>query len=179
MQKCLLNNEKTEILGQHMFRLFDVNQDGYVDVQEILLMLIVLPSKTQEVYSSTDGKCTYRQLSHGGSCSAQEYLEHMFKIFDSNNDGVITKKEMKKIVTCLFSLLNTDGSLSEETPENSNKNRLSLTAFGELDEDHNGKITMEEFVNHITNSEICSALMAALTSGIPTGIWESVSKAGK
>ena len=179
MQKCLLSNEKIKILKQHMFRLFDVDQNGYIDVQEVLLMLIMLPSKTCNVYSSADGKLDYRQQCHAGSCSVQEYLEQMFRIFDANNDGIITKKEMKRIVKDLFSLLNTEGSFTEETPVRSKVSRLGSTAFSELDEDQDGRITTEEFVNHITNSDICSALVVALNSGIPTQIWESIPKSGE
>ena len=125
--------------------------------------------------SVDDSKRLYKQHSRG-SCSIQEYLQHMFRIFDSNNDGVITTNEMNKLVTDVFGLLITDDS---KNGHRVSANALSKQVFHELDADRNCEITRDEFVNRLMHSTMSSTLMVALSKGVPTGIWETVLKLEK
>merc|ERR1711992_427740 len=70
-----------------------------------------------------------------------EKLErHIFRVFDTNNDGTITLKELQKIVRDLFLLIN------ETNADKASQEVLVKTAFNEMDENHDGKISQSEFV---------------------------------
>merc|ERR1711988_418662 len=70
-----------------------------------------------------------------------EKLErHIFRMFDINNDGTITLKELQKIVRDLFLLIN------ETNADKASQEVLVKTAFNEMDENHDGKISQSEFV---------------------------------
>jgi Ca2+-binding EF-hand superfamily protein len=49
------------------------------------------------------------------SGSAEENLRQIFRIFDINDDGSISFKELKKIVKDLFHLLKKDGDPEKES----------------------------------------------------------------
>merc|ERR1712024_383198 len=64
----------------------------------------------------------------------------VFRVFDINNDGTITLKELQKIVRDLFLLIN------ETNADKASQEVLVKTAFNEMDENHDGKISQSEFV---------------------------------
>merc|ERR1712045_272665 len=70
-----------------------------------------------------------------------EKLErHIFRMYDTNKDGTITLKELQKIVRDLFLLIN------ETNADKASQEVLVKTAFNEMDENHDGKISQSEFV---------------------------------
>ena len=82
-------------------------------------------------------------------------LEHIFRIFDINDDHEICRSEMKKIVNDLFALLSTK---ELQTVENDTK--MADDAFTEMDVDRDGKVTKEEFIQTCLSHENISSMMA-------------------
>jgi len=116
-------------LAQHIFRMYDTNQDGHIDFREFMLALYIM-----------------------NNGSAEQNLRQIFRVFDINNDGAISLKELQKIVKDLYHLM-------KEKPEESNdviartdftelnEDNIARTAFAEMDEDKDGKIDQDEFVS--------------------------------
>merc|ERR1712117_986606 len=81
--------------------------------------------------------------------------KHIFRMYDANNDGKIDFKELQKIVKDLFHLLKKDGDPAKESEE-----FLAETAFKEMDEDRDGKVTIDEFVGACMKQEKFTSLLA-------------------
>jgi len=116
MKECYPGTD-TEKLEKHIFRMYDTNDDGHIDFREFMIVLYVMSSGTP-----------------------QENLKQIFRVFDINNDGSISLKELKRIVKDLFHLIN------EEKPDQASTEVLAATAFTEMDENKDGQITQEEFI---------------------------------
>ena len=58
-------------------------------------------------------------------------LRKLFRLFDVNSDGDISKKEMMRLVKDLHGLSTVEGS----------RENLAITAFKEMDKDGDGKVT--------------------------------------
>ena len=67
------------------FRIYDANNDGYVDFVEFMVVYTIM----------SDG-------------SVEEVLTKLFRLFDVNSDGVISKKEMARLVKDMYGLLKRD-----------------------------------------------------------------------
>ena len=69
MTKLLLINHIPDLdrLQSHVYKVFDTNETGYIDLRKMMLVIIALSSGDPE-----------------------ENVEMMFYIVDLNNDGVIT-----------------------------------------------------------------------------------------
>ena len=61
-------------LSNHIFKVYDSNNDSFISFDELLTV----------IYISSSG-------------SPEENLKLIFNIFDTNKDGLITKRELKKI----------------------------------------------------------------------------------
>ncbi|XP_023345061.1 neuronal calcium sensor 2 [Eurytemora carolleeae] len=116
MKECYPGTD-TEKLEKHIFRMYDTNDDGHIDFREFMIVLYV--------------------LSNG---SPEENLKQIFRVFDINNDGSISLKELKRIVKDLFHLIN------EENVDQASHDVLANSAFSEMDENKDGEITQEEFI---------------------------------
>jgi len=116
MKECYPGAD-TEKLERHIFRMYDTNKDGHIDFREFMIVLYIMSNGTPE-----------------------ENLKQIFRVFDINNDGTITLKELQKIVRDLFLLIN------ETNADKASQEVLVKTAFNEMDENHDGKISQSEFV---------------------------------
>lgn len=116
MKECYPGAD-TEKLEKHIFRMYDSNKDGHIDFREFMIVLYI--------------------MSNG---SPEENLKQIFRVFDINNDGTISLKELQKIVRDLFLLIN------ESNAEVASQEVLVKTAFNEMDENHDGKISQLEFI---------------------------------
>ena len=67
--------------------------------------------------------------------SSEENLRQLFRAFDINRDGRISKEEMRTLIS--------DLQLQEY---NDDQDGLVKSVFSEMDEDRDGLITPEEFV---------------------------------
>eukprot|EP00092_Neocalanus_flemingeri_P014701 GFUD01015863.1.p1 GENE.GFUD01015863.1~~GFUD01015863.1.p1 ORF type:complete len:204 (-),score=62.43 GFUD01015863.1:185-769(-) len=117
-------------MEKHVFRIYDSNNDGYIDFAEFMIIYIVM----------SDG-------------SPEEVLAKIFRIYDLNSDGAITKKEMKKIVKDMYGLLKSDNSnVAAEA-------LIAKNAHAEMDKDMDGKITLEEFSTACMGQEEISKML--------------------
>merc|ERR1712150_78384 len=107
----------------------DSNGDGYVDFREFMIVLYVMSNGTPE-----------------------ENLKKIFQVFDINNDGTISQKELDRVVKDLFWSFKKDDELNEEN--------LALDAFKEMDINTDGKITQEEFIHACLSRETLSTMLA-------------------
>merc|ERR1740128_41571 len=91
--------------------------------------------------------------------SPEEVLDKIFRVFDVNSDGTITKKELTRLIKDMYGLLNSEnpeeltrlikdmyGLLNSENPDELSKDLIAKSAFAEMDKDEDGKITKDEFV---------------------------------
>jgi len=129
MKECYPGTD-TERLGKHIFRMYDTNQDGHIDFKEFMIVLYV--------------------MSNG---SPEENLKHIFRVFDINNDGAISPKELQRIVKDLFHLIN------EQNADRASQELLAQSAFNEMDENHDGQVTEEEFVEACMAQKKFSAML--------------------
>merc|ERR1712002_361 len=116
MQKALPSSEAAK-MEKHMFRIYDVNDDGYIDFVEFMVVYYIM----------SDGP-------------PEEVLKQIFRVFDVNSDGSITKKELTRLIKDMYGLIN------EDNPEEASKEMITATAFAEMDKDEDGKVTTEEFI---------------------------------
>merc|ERR1739838_541025 len=125
MKECYPGTD-TEKLERHIFRMYDTNKDGHIDFREFMIVLYI--------------------MSNG---SPEENLKQIFRVFDINNDGTITLKELQKIVRDLFLVYAVNGDkavINETNADKASQEVLVKTAFKEMDENHDGKISQLEFV---------------------------------
>merc|ERR1711994_903521 len=78
-------------LAQHIFRMYDINQNGHIDFTEFMLALNI--------------------MSNG---SAEQNLRQIFRVFDINNDGAISLKELKKVINDLHQLIEVKKGASKD-----------------------------------------------------------------
>merc|ERR1712183_1068734 len=105
-----LSRAKLALLGSHIWRIYDLNEDGHIDFYEFMTVLHV--------------------MSRG---SSEDNLRQIFRVFDINRDGKISKGELERIVED-FQLSNIEGGC------------LVNSVFNEMDENEDGEITPEEFI---------------------------------
>merc|ERR1712180_450153 len=118
-------------MEKHVFRIYDTNNDGYIDFVEFMVVFYIM----------SDG-------------TPQEVLEKIFRVFDINSDGTITKKELTRLIKDMYGLLNT------EDPEAKSQEVIAKTAFAEMDADGDGKITEREFVSACLSHDELSKMLA-------------------
>ena len=111
-------------MEKHVFRIYDSNNDGYIDFTEFMLIFHVM----------SDG-------------SPEAVLEKIFRMFDVNCDGTISKKEMKRLVKDMY------GLIKAEDPEAKSKDLIAKSAFAEMDQDGDGKISCAEFISACLSQE--------------------------
>ncbi|KAF8565929.1 hypothetical protein P879_03996 [Paragonimus westermani] len=123
----------------------------------------------QLVFRSFDrehnGSLTFEQfiqslssLTHG---SQTEKLNWIFRLYDMNDDGVITRGEMLKVVNAIYDLLgrNTEPPIDENTTSD-HVGRV----FRRLDLNQDGVITQDEFLEACKDDPtICDALSKLTT----------------
>jgi Ca2+-binding EF-hand superfamily protein len=121
---------------------------------------------------------------------ASKMESHVFRIYDSNNDGVIDFVEFmvvfyimsdgtpQEVLAKIFRVfdVNSDGTINKkelgrlikdmyglinaDNPEEASKEFIAASAFAEMDKDEDGKITTEEFVNACLGQEQFSKMLA-------------------
>merc|ERR1739838_274395 len=81
--------------------------------------------------------------------SPEENLKQIFRVFDINNDGTITLKELQKICRDLFLVYAVNGDkavINETNADKASQEVLVKTAFHEMDENHDGAVSQLEFI---------------------------------
>merc|ERR1711862_290540 len=118
-------------MEKHVFRIYDANNDGYIDFMEFMLIFHIMSDGTPE-----------------------EVLGKIFRLFDYNSDGTITAKEMKRLVKDMYGLLKADD------PEVASQDMIAKSSFAEMDADGDGKITLAEFNQACLQQEKLSSMLA-------------------
>ena len=109
--------------------MYDKNDDGHIDFKEFMMVLYVMSNGTPE-----------------------ENLRKIFRIFDMNSDGLLSKQELTRIVKDLYMLF-------AQPQENENQEELASKAFQEMDSNADDKVTEEEFVKAcLSNKSITQKL---------------------
>jgi len=130
MSKALPKKDASK-MEKHVFRIYDSNNDGYIDFSEFMLIFFIMSDGTPE-----------------------EVLTKIFRVFDVNSDGTITQKEMTKLIKDMY------GLLKSEDPNLAAKDLVSKSAFAEMDKDQDGKVTTAEFIAACTGQEDLSKMLA-------------------
>ena len=118
-------------MEKHVFRVYDSNNDGYIDFVEFMVIFYVM----------SDG-------------SPEEVLGKIFRVFDVNSDGSITNKEMQRLVKDMYGLLKT------QDPDVAAKDMIAKSAFAEMDKNEDGKVTLDEFRSACMGREEFSKMLA-------------------
>merc|ERR1712210_129681 len=118
-------------MEKHVFRIYDSNNDGYIDFVEFMLIFHIMSDGTPE-----------------------EVLEKIFRVFDVNSDGTINKKEMQRLIKDMYGLIKADD------PEAESKELVAKSAFAEMNKDADGKITCSEFTCACLSQEKISKMLA-------------------
>merc|ERR1711936_536134 len=130
MQKALPKKDASK-MEKHVFRIYDSNNDGYIDFTEFMLIFFIM----------SDG-------------SPEEVLTKIFGVFDVNSDGTITQKEMAKLIKDMYSLL------KEEDRNLAARDLVAKSAFAEMDKNEDGKVTTAEFIDACLSKEEFSKMLA-------------------
>ena len=117
-------------MEKHVFRMYDSDDDGFIDFTEFMLVFHIM----------SDG-------------APEEVLTKIFRVFDVNGDGIISIKEMEKLIKDMYGLLKT------EDPNIAAKKLLAKTAFAEMDTNEDGKVSQEEFVKACMHAEEISKMI--------------------
>ena len=108
---------ESERLADHIFNKLDLNQDGHVSFQELMLNLSITMKG-----------------------SNNERLEWVFDVYDLDGNGEITLTEMKHILMFIR-----DNSNATEIPEDAFNAQIE-DIFNTVDTDSNGVLSLEEFI---------------------------------
>lgn len=101
--------------AENTFRVFDHNRDGKIDFREFII-----------------------GLSMSMRSSFEDKMKYIFKLYDLNDNNLISKDEMLVIVKAIYKMCgSTDDSAAE---------RQVNCIYEKMDVDCDGQITMEEFV---------------------------------
>merc|ERR1712236_195321 len=130
MQKALPKKDASK-MEKHVFRIYDSNNDGYIDFTEFMLIFFIMSEGAPE-----------------------EVLTKIFRVFDVNSDGTITQKEMTKLIKDMYSLL------KEEDPNLAARDLVAKSAFAEMDKNQDGKVTNDEFIKACMGQEEFSKMLA-------------------
>jgi len=131
MDKALPTKDDASKMEKHVLRIYDVNNDGYIDFTEFMSILFLM----------SDG-------------SPEQVLTKIFRVFDVNSDGIITQKEMTKLIKDMY------GLLKAEDPNIADKDLVAKFVFTEMDKDHDVKVTTAEFISACMGQEEFSKFLA-------------------
>ena len=96
----------------------------------------------------------------------EEKIKKIFTLFDMNNDGKISRKEMEKLIQDMLSYFK-DNQLMEQLPADAPE-KFSTTIFSQMDKDKDGQITEEEFLQLCISDETFHSLIMSFW---PESIW--------
>ena len=118
-------------MEKHVFRIYDTNNDGHVDFVEFMVVYTIMAGGTEEEVLTK----IFRFLVN----DHDSFNFFPSRLFDVNSDGVISKKEMSRLVKDMY------GLLKKEDPNVSAAELIAKSAFAEMDENEDGKISLKEF----------------------------------
>jgi Ca2+-binding EF-hand superfamily protein len=137
------------------FELFDKDQDGCITIDELaaLMKALNLPATDQEIHNmksevdvDQNGNIEYKEYisliaRRVRDVDLEEEMIEAFKIFDTNNDGHLSKDELKVVMQIIGEKLVGEPISNED---------LDIM-WDEADTDQDGYIDYEEFCKVISN----------------------------
>ena len=124
---------KAEQYCNHVFRTFDTDQNGFIDFEEFVLAM----------YVTSAG-------------SAEEKLKWAFRMYDVDGNGVIDPDEMSKVVESIYGMWCEDST--EQTTISAKEKAMKI--FRRMDENDDGHLTEEEFLQGCLEDDELSKLLA-------------------
>ena len=85
-------------------------------------------------------------LSISSAGSREEKIKWSFKLYDTNEDGLISVSEMKKAVKAIFSVFGDCPTKSEVSAED-----VAKEIFEKMDVDKDGNVSTDEFIAYCLN----------------------------
>ena len=132
LYKLFIRTGNAEQYCEHVFRTFDIDQNGVIEFDEFLLDLHVTSSGT-----------------------AEEKLTWAFRMYDVDGNGVIDPEEMLKVVQAIYDMLREDAtepmSMAEER---------ARKIFRQMDVNRDGQLTEAEFLRGCLEDDELSKLLA-------------------
>lgn len=132
MYKAFFPHGNAEEFCKHVFRLFDADQNGYIDFKEFLLAINVTSSGTPE-----------------------EKLKWAFKMYDVDGNGLIELHEMTKIVQAIYKMLGS--KVTGRSPDTAEDRAKKI--FTKMDLNGDGCLTEDEFLTGCLNDEDLSKIL--------------------
>ncbi len=144
-QKIIANLTEDERAEYYeAFKLFDKDGDGnitIIELKEVMKSLNIMPTDTElqdmvnEVDRDKNGTIEFEEflimmIKKQGTKTQEDELKEAFKVFDLDNDGTISKSELKQVMSRLGEKL-TDAEIED--------------MIKSADKDGNGLIDFEEF----------------------------------
>jgi Ca2+-binding EF-hand superfamily protein len=132
MSKALagISEEDVAQIETHLFRIYDENQNGFIDFHEFMTVFCIFTGE-----------------------ESVSVLEKVFRIFDVDNTGTISKDEMLILVKDIHALIKDD--IKDYSDE-----EVALRAFEEMDANKDGGVTREEFVSAVMDHKKFSQYLA-------------------
>ena len=128
-----ISKGKAEQYCDHVFRTFDTDQNGFRDFEEFVLAM----------YVTSAG-------------SAEEKLKWAFRMHDVDGNGVIDPDEMSKVVEAIYGMWCEDST--EQTTISAKEKAMKI--FRRMDENDDGHLTEEEFLQGCLEDDELSKLLA-------------------
>jgi len=107
--------------ASHVFRTFDNNGDQSIDFREFI--------------------CGLSITCHG---SREDKLRWAFNMYDIDKSGTITEDELTEIIRSIYNMMAGD---EKQLSDNDSPEKLAERLFLQMDEDGDGEVTIDEFVN--------------------------------
>ena len=120
-------------MEENLFRMYDTNMDGIISMQEFLIVYHIFSEGTPE-----------------------ENLSKIFRIFDVDNNGVISKSELRKLVLDMSGIMKRSQNPGLAVTEDD----ITDSTWLEMDRDRDGSVTRDEFISSVLNHKKFSKLLA-------------------
>ncbi|CAG7834490.1 unnamed protein product [Allacma fusca] len=128
-KKSSIDSVELQSYGKQVFRLIDRNGDGFIDFREFLINVSIEQRGTLE-----------------------QKLEHVFGLYDLDQNGYVTKPEMLEFVKMVNRAMDLAKQFPGKDPEDVAE-QLANKIFWRLDRNKDGKLTMFEFISGIKSNQ--------------------------